>query len=93
MQKQTGRDYPLSPTPDPPSDSLMSRKDYRKEMRDAKRKHNIEAAQAGTLGDERRKKVKDITNVVGDLVGSATGVKDLLGGIKGLIGRKKKDDY
>jgi hypothetical protein len=92
MQKQTGRDYPLSPTPDPPSDSLMSRKDYRRELKQAKMKHNIEAAKEGKLNEERYNKIKNVTNTVGDLVGSVTGAKGVVGIVKGLIGRKKKDD-
>jgi hypothetical protein len=85
MPKSTGRDYPLSPTPafkpvgsDTTSNGGMTRKEYREEMRQAKYKHNIDAANKGTLASERIGKVKDVIGVVKDAVSTAASAKSLL---------------
>lgn len=83
MKKLSGRDYPLSPTPEPTTDTSankpMSRKEYKNLKRQAKWEHNIEAARAGTLGSERMKKVKNIAETVGTVIGTAASAKTLLG--------------
>jgi hypothetical protein len=84
--KNTGRDYPLSPTPafrassDTTPSGGMTRKEYREEMKQARFNHNIDAARKGTLASERIGKVKAITSIVGDVIGTAANAKSLIGG-------------
>ena len=82
-KKKTGRDYPLSATPNFVTNdtiSYMSRNEYKNKMRDAKRRHNIKAAEEGTLNEERTKKIKNVINVVGDAVKTASAAKNLVTG-------------
>jgi len=56
----------------------MTRSKYRKQLKQAKRQHNIDAAKKGTLGKERISKVKDIVETVGSAIGTAADAKSLL---------------
>lgn len=63
---------------DEEEDGYITKKEYRKQLKQAKRQHNIEAAKRGTLGKERLSKVKDVIETVGSAIGTAADAKSLL---------------
>jgi hypothetical protein len=84
MKKYQGRDYPLSETPDPGERKpYMTKKQYKAELKEAKRQHNIQAAKSGTLAKERSQKVKDIAGAIGSVVGAAAEVRNFSRGGRG----------
>jgi hypothetical protein len=96
--KKTNRDYPLATTPEikiasdstPQAPHYFTRKEYKQQLKQAKREHNIDAASKGTLGTERIAKIKGITSVVGDVIGTAASAKSLIGSGKGQSGAPYK---
>lgn len=88
MSKST-RDYPLAETPDPGERKpYMSKKEYKSEMKQAKREHNIEAAKKGTLASERAQKVKDVVDIVGSVARTASDV--VKPSLNVFVGKKNK---
>lgn len=85
----TGRDYPLSPTPafrassDTTPSGGLTRKEYKEQLKQARYSHNINAANKGTLTTERIGKVKAITSIISDVIGTAASAKSLIGSGKG----------
>ena len=73
MAKIKRKDIPLAETPNPGDRKpYMSRKEYRAEMRQAKREHNIQAAREGTLSKERGEKTQRAVNIVKDVADAAS---------------------
>jgi hypothetical protein len=84
MKKNKSRDYPLAESPDPGERKpYMTKKQYRAELKQAKREHNIEAAAKGTLGKERAQKAREIAGAIGEVVNTATNVQRLTRGGRG----------
>ena len=86
MEKKFGRDYPLSTTPSfravsdstPVEKKYMTKKEFNREKKQAKRENIISLAREGKLGEYRANKAKQVIGVVKEAVGTAAAAKSLL---------------
>lgn len=86
MEKKFGRDYPLSATPSfravsdstPVEKKYMTKKEFNREKKQAKRENIISLAKEGNLGAYRAKKAKDVIGVVKEAITTAAAAKQLL---------------
>ena len=59
-------------------DVPMTRKQYRKKIKQARWSKNIELAREGKLGEARTQKIRNIIGTVKDAIGTASDVKNIV---------------
>lgn len=69
--KPTGGEDPERP---------MSRKEYRAQLKQAKREQKIAAAKAGTLSKQRAERIGNVVDVAGKVLGAAAAGQSLISG-------------